>query len=90
MDVATRDYEKEADSLQVLVKHAVAHVEKGEKAAAKAEEHYKAAGIYIKKCKEQYKRECNLTWPQFCKRAFRVYRASRRPTHHDRRWADDS
>jgi hypothetical protein len=57
-------------NLQSLIQHAVAHVEKGDKATAKAEEHYKAAGIYIAQCKERYKQENNLTWVEFCKQYY--------------------
>jgi hypothetical protein len=58
------------DTLQNLINHAVAHVEKGDKAFEKSEGHYKAAGIYIKQCKDRYKLETSLTWPQFCKGNF--------------------
>ena len=76
--------EIKADTLQDLIEHAVADVEKGKKAEEKseehykegkkaveaAEEHYKAAGKHIAECKKLFKRETNLTWAQFCKEKF--------------------
>jgi hypothetical protein len=59
-------------TLEMIIKYAVAHVEKGDKATEKAEQHFKAAGIHIAQCKERYKRETNLTWPEFCREKFHL------------------
>jgi hypothetical protein len=84
MQVDNSDPEIKADTLQELVNHAVADVEKGKKAVEESEEHYKegqkaveaaeehfkAAGKRIAQCKKRFKRETNLTWAQFCKEKF--------------------
>jgi hypothetical protein len=58
------------DTLQGLIKLVVVRVEQGDKAAEKAEGHYKAAGIHIAQCKERYRVETDLAWPAFCKEHF--------------------
>jgi hypothetical protein len=58
------------DILQDLIKLVVVRVEQGDKATEKAEGHYKAAGIHIAQCKERYKVETDLTWPEFCQQHF--------------------
>jgi hypothetical protein len=62
------------ETLQSLVDHANAHIEKGEQSTGKSEEHYIAAGKYIAQCKVRYKRESNLTWEEFCREHFKFTR----------------
>jgi hypothetical protein len=42
-----------------------AHIAAGDKAADKAEQHYKSAGLHLLDAKERVKRTANLTWPAF-------------------------
>lgn len=62
------------DTLQSLIDHANAHLDKGEQSSGKSEEHYIAAGKYIAQCKGRYKSESNLTWGEFCLEHFKFTR----------------
>src|SRR5436309_14592646 len=51
--------------LETLAGHIKAHVEKGDKATGKAEEHYKAAGIHLIEARKRVQETPGMTWPAF-------------------------
>jgi hypothetical protein len=56
------------EPLQLVIASAVALMKKGDQAAGKANDFYKAAGIRIAECKER--KPANVTWPEFCRQNF--------------------